>query len=108
MITFTKAPPKLAHYTSAVLATATAEIARLEMSPNSSICILAKGNNDFTITCTQIDTIDDVEFEVNTYAITSATPATIWHRGGVGVLIEITAGASNVTPDVRVFGMSQP
>jgi hypothetical protein len=108
MIEHTKPPAPLTRYVTTVPANAPVEVGTYAMHPNSALCIQAKGDNDFTLRITVVDTLDNVGFNAKDYLLTAATPRTIYHRGGVGAKIEIIAGAANVTPDVRVYGMGQP
>ena len=108
MIKHTDRPQRLVRYTTAVLANANADVETIELAANSAIAIGADGDQSYTVRCTNIDPADDHEFGYDDYAVTSAG-TTIYHRGITGaVKVQIRNGASNLAPDLRIYGMSQP
>lgn len=103
----TRAPEPLAHYTTPVLANATVEVATIEAGPNSSLCILAKGDESFQVRVTDQAAQDDEDFQAELYDVTEAAPATIYHDTSGQAKIEIVNGSAALTPDVRVFPRAQ-
>lgn len=106
---FTRRPPLLQPaYTDTVTATETAVVGYFEGHPNSGFNIVCKVDEDATVRVTDYDPGDGTLFGEWDYAATAAAPATIIHRPSAGAIkVEIIAGADNVVPDCRVYGMSQ-
>lgn len=108
MIRLSTAPRRLVAYTTAVLANVNVDVETIELDANSALAIGADGDVSYTVRCTNIDPADDHEFGYDDYAVTSAG-TTIYHRGITGaVKVQIRNGASNLAPDLRIYGMSQP
>lgn len=108
MIRLSTAPRRLVAYTTAVLANVNVDVETIELDANSALAIGADGDVSYTIRCTNIDPLDSKAFDYTDYPVTSAG-ATIYHRGVTGaVIVSIRNGASNLAPDLRIYGMSQP
>lgn len=108
MISHTARPPRLLRYNTQVDATETSVVETIELHPNSALSYVAKGDEDYTLKITHVDPADNEEFDTDEIAVTSADPAHGFIYGAAGaVKISITAGGSNVLPDLRVYGAAQ-
>lgn len=108
MIRHTQAPPYLKRYTTLISASATATVETFEVAPNSALAIAGKGDQSYTLRCIDLDPTDLVEFGYTDYTIAS-TGTPVYHRSTAGAIkVQIIAGLSDTTPDLRIYGMSQP